>query len=75
MRKNSLRASQANNALIQARKLQGWKEEDIATQISVDKRTYCRWEKGQLKPSLRHLRFLCELFQTTPELLGFDLER
>jgi transcriptional regulator with XRE-family HTH domain len=66
--------SQANDALIQARRRRGWTEGDVAAQVSVDRKTYCRWELGKQKPGLRHLRRLCELFGTTPDTLGFDLD-
>jgi transcriptional regulator with XRE-family HTH domain len=70
---NMKKASHANDALIQARKRRGWKEKDIAAQVPVNEKTYRRWEHGELIPSLRHLRRLCELFETTPDALGFDL--
>ena len=73
MKKDTHGQPRANDALIQARKRRGWKEKEVAAQISVSKRTYCRWEQGRLMPSLPHLRRLCELFETTPDALGFDL--
>jgi DNA-binding XRE family transcriptional regulator len=74
MTKDSQVQLRANEALIQARARQGWTEKDVADQIGVDKRTYSRWEKGQLQPRLRHIRVLCELFHTAPEMLGFNLD-
>jgi transcriptional regulator with XRE-family HTH domain len=63
----------ANHALIRARQKRGWSETDVARQLGVSRRTYCRWEQGQQKPGFPHLRQLCELFNTDAEGLGFNL--
>jgi len=55
------------------RKKHKWSREKVSEQVGVDTRTYSRWEQGRHHPSLRQLRRLCELFETTPDALGFDV--
>ena len=51
-----------------------WSQEQVSEKVGVNTRTYSRWEQGRHHPSLRQLRRLCELFETTPEVLGFHVE-
>ncbi|HYU74462.1 MAG TPA: helix-turn-helix transcriptional regulator [Ktedonobacteraceae bacterium] len=62
-----------NQKLREARQRCQWTMEQASERIGVDTRTYIRWERGKQHPGLRHMRLLCELFQTTPEELGFPI--
>jgi transcriptional regulator with XRE-family HTH domain/tetratricopeptide (TPR) repeat protein len=58
-----------NNKLRVARIRKCWSERDVFDVIGVDKRTYQRWERGQL-PQPLYRKKLCELFEMSLEELG-----
>ena len=62
-----------NQKLQDARKQRNWTIEQASAQIGVDIKTYRRWEQKGYNPSLRHLRRLCQIFELSPEELGFDI--
>ncbi len=66
-------SSSAGGKLRTVRKERNWSREEVSEKVGVDTRTYSRWEQGRHNPSLRQLRRLCELFETTPDVLGFDV--
>ena len=66
--------STPNDKLVQARVERGMTKSDVAGKVDVNLYTYCRWERGQQRPGLRHLRLLCELFQKKPAELGYNLD-
>ncbi len=60
-----------NKALSSKRKAMKLSSKEIAKLVEVHVDTYRRWERGDLRPSLGHLRNLCEKLQTKPEEIGF----
>jgi DNA-binding XRE family transcriptional regulator len=64
----------SNHRLIQVRKGRNLSRKEVAARINVHWGTYYKWERGQQSPGLRHLRLLCDLFQATPEELGYNLD-
>ena len=66
-------ATRANSLLRQARKARLWSQGELAEHIGVAKETISRWENGVSRPQPQLLRQLCEVFQTTPEALGYAL--
>jgi transcriptional regulator with XRE-family HTH domain len=58
-----------NDKLRAARIRKCWSERDVFRVIGVDKRTYQRWEGGQL-PQPFYRKKLCELFEMTLDDLG-----
>lgn len=62
----------SNDALIRARTERGLDTGEIANLVGVNTHTYIKWEKRKIRPSLRHIRRLCEIFQARPKDLGYD---
>lgn len=60
-----------NEALSNMRKEKKLKSKDIAKFVGVHVDTYHRWERGDIQPSLSHLKKLCEKLQTTPDEIGY----
>lgn len=63
-----------NRKLIRARKERHWSQEDAATAINVDRKTYNRWERGLTFPQPKQLDAACKAFGMFAEELGFDTE-
>lgn len=53
------------------RKQRHWTQEDVAEALGVIDLTVRRWEQGQHRPSKYYVKKLCDLFEKTPEDLGF----
>lgn len=51
------------------RAIHGFKQQYIADQIDVDKRTYQMWQAGQTEPNQEHLEKLAALFGVTPTFI------
>lgn len=62
-----------NTKLKHARQRKQIDQERAAQELQVSTSTYVRWENGQGKPTLMHLRALCTFFQMPPEELGYVL--
>lgn len=62
-----------NKRLREQRELRGWTQEDLAEKVEVSPVTVSRWESGIL-PGLDHRRKLCEVFEKSPQELGFMRE-
>lgn len=60
-----------NFKLIDHRKQRRWTQMDVAEALGVIDLTVRRWEQGQHKPSKYYVKKLCDLFEKTPEDLGF----
>lgn len=61
----------SNTALRQARLSKLWTIEQAAERVGVSKSTYLRWENSVQLPHLSSLARLCDVFNTTPEQLGY----
>jgi peptidoglycan hydrolase-like protein with peptidoglycan-binding domain/DNA-binding XRE family transcriptional regulator len=73
--KNSAKsAARANQLLRLARKKRSWSQKTLSEQIGVTKETISRWENGVSCPQPYWLEQLCEVFQTTPEALGYPFD-
>jgi transcriptional regulator with XRE-family HTH domain/tetratricopeptide (TPR) repeat protein len=61
-----------NTRLVEMRKLQGWRQQDLADRLGVTKLTIGRWERGEMQPQQFYIDRLCELFgKQSAEELGF----
>jgi predicted ATPase/transcriptional regulator with XRE-family HTH domain/Tfp pilus assembly protein PilF len=63
------------NKLRQARLQHFWTVAEAAIKLGVSEQTYIRWEKGAVKPHPSSLESLYNIFQLTPEQLGFQFEK
>lgn len=63
--------SQRNQLLRQARQKRCWSQAELAEQVGVSNETVSRWENGVSKPQPYQLKKLCEVFDKTPEELGY----
>src|SRR6266700_325723 len=61
-----------NSKLIQARMQRHWSQEQAATAINVDRKTYNRWERGLSFPRPILLDAACKAYGMSAEDLGFD---
>jgi transcriptional regulator with XRE-family HTH domain len=62
---------QINAKLRQARVKRFWTLQKTATEVGVSFTTYLRWEMGKQTPSLISLEKLCQIFERTPQDLGY----
>jgi transcriptional regulator with XRE-family HTH domain len=59
-----------------ARLKKNWTPEFVSSQVGVSLHTYARWEAGSQTPRHSSLQALCQVFEMSPEELGFsDLAR
>ncbi|HEY7417575.1 MAG TPA: NB-ARC domain-containing protein, partial [Ktedonobacteraceae bacterium] len=64
-----------NRLLRRAREGRGWTQEDVARLLDLpDTRMMRRWEHGEHKPHLHYQQKLCQLFEKSPQELGFIKE-
>lgn len=61
-----------NNKLRRARRKRFLTIEEAAGMLNVGATSFGRWERGLQRPHLETLGKLCELFNATPEELGFE---
>ena len=61
-----------NDKLRRARRKKFLTIEEAAAMLNVGATSFGRWERGIQKPHLETLGKLCELFNATPEELGFE---
>lgn len=54
-----------------ARLKKNWTPEFVSSQVGVSLHTYARWEAGAQNPRYSSLRALCQVFEMSPEELGF----
>jgi DNA-binding XRE family transcriptional regulator len=66
--------SKANILLRQARRERGLTQAKLAEMLHASEQTVSSWERGLHTPSLETISHLCQLFQRTPEQLGFPTE-
>lgn len=62
-----------NLKLIRARKERHWSQEQAATAIDVDRKTYNRWERGLSFPRPSLLDAACKAYGMAANELGFDI--
>jgi transcriptional regulator with XRE-family HTH domain len=43
-----------------------WTQKELAEQVGVHATMVSDWERGLYRPSLRHLKVLCEVLEVTP---------
>lgn len=60
-----------NQHLRYARKEKRWSIERASEYVGVDRVTFSRWERGLQDPHLSTLDLLCQVFEQTPQALGF----
>ena len=70
--KRDTRATIPNNLLKNQRLKKQWTQAYVAKMVGTTYVTMCRWENGITIPSLYYRKRLCELFDTSPQELGFD---
>lgn len=73
MTKQTEKVHQRNEALIALREERNWNQFIAAQICRVHRSTYGAWERGEYRPSVPHLRKLAEVFEATPEKLGYAL--
>ena len=54
-----------------ARLKKNWTPEFVSSQVGVSPHTYARWEAGAQNPRHASLQALCQVFEMSPEELGF----
>ncbi len=64
----------ANKKLIAARVQKFLTQEELAEQVGVTFVTISRWENGLQQPRAYAVRKLCQVFHTSPEGLGLNIE-
>jgi len=60
-----------NEHLIQARKLRGWSQQRVASEVGTDEKRVSAWERGDNLPAAHFQEKLCALFGKNAEDLGF----
>src|SRR5438270_5726341 len=66
------KAARTPNERLKAQRLKkNWTQVYVATMIGTSDVEVSRWETGAAEPNLYFREKLCELFDTTPEALGF----
>ena len=53
------------------RSSRAWTLEQLAAELGVSEQTVFRWESGVVQPARRYREKLCEIFDKSPEELGF----
>ncbi len=63
-----------NILLRKAREAQRWKQADLAAKLGVSPISIGRWERGDVLPSRHYQKKLSQLFDLSPQALGFLTE-
>ena len=73
-KKTAERQREPNRRLKYERELRGWSQKYVATRINAERYYVSRWETGAASPRPDYRRKLCELFEKSPQELGFIRE-
>lgn len=68
------RVTPQGNELFNAHLKRGWSQQQMAEAIGTLRGTVSRWERGESVPSPYYRQRLAQLFEKTPEELGFVSE-
>ena len=73
-KKHMSNTAQRNEQLRQHRFRRNWRLQDVADKLGTTITTVQRWERGNQQPSAYYRAKLCELFDVSPQELGFEEE-
>ncbi len=62
-----------NKALVEARKMKGFSQQEIADMLHIRKSTVCNWERARSFPRMKEAIALTKILNKTIEELFYDI--